>query len=105
MKKCAAATEGRALDVVKKCAAATEGRALDVVKKCAAATEGRALDVVRKRAATTEGRALDVVTQGRRDSELCAAAGQFWAGCNGEDAPESATHGNGSREVSCGAAD
>ena len=39
------------------------------------------------------------------DTELYAATGHFWAGCNGKDAPESATHGNGSRDVSCGAAD
>ena len=88
-----------------KCAAAAGGRALDVVRKCAAAAGGRALDVVRKCAAAAGGRALDVVTQGRRDSELFAAAGQFWAGCNSADASESATHGETDLGISCGAVD
>ena len=39
------------------------------------------------------------------DSELYAAAGQFWAGCNSADAPESATHGETDLGISCGAVD
>ena len=55
--------------------------------------------------AAAHGSKLMEADQQGSDTELFAAAGHCWAGRNGKDAPESATHGNGSREVSCGAAD